>query len=184
MWQDLPSRRNLPIWPLLQKNRFHKEGTVNLIVTGIIAGIFGTVVMDVLNILFARVGVITRIEVRGIGRMAVGWMHGRFSYRHPNQMQQVENELCYGYLAHFAIGIGLAFPYLLGWHFLIGGPASPAWALVYGVGTTIVSYFYVYPCLGLGLFGRRSPDGIKAPLSSLANHLFYGIGLASVTAMV
>jgi hypothetical protein len=32
--------------------------------------------------------------------------------------------------------------------------------------------------MGFGAFGKRSPDGIKAVLSSLANHFFYGIGLA------
>jgi hypothetical protein len=38
--------------------------------------------------------------------------------------------------------------------------------------------------MGLGVFGRRSPDGIKAPLSSLANHLFFGVGMAVAVALV
>ncbi|UCH20321.1 MAG: DUF2938 family protein, partial [Deltaproteobacteria bacterium] len=60
----------------------------------------------------------------------------------------------------------------------VGGPASPVWAIAYGVVTTVASYFFVLPSMGLGVFGRRSPEGIRAPLSSLANHLFYGVGLA------
>ena len=58
------------------------------------------------------------------------------------------------------------------------GPASPAWALAYGVATTVASYFFVLPSMGMGVFGRRSPEGLRTPLSSLANHLFYGVGLA------
>ena len=51
-------------------------------------------------------------------------------------------------------------------------------ALAYGVATTVASYFFVFPSMGFGVFGRRSPEGIRAPLSALANHLFYGVGLA------
>ena len=80
--------------------------------------------------------------------------------------------------------MGLAVPFVLGWDHLVGGPASPVWALAYGVATTAASWFFVYPSMGLGAMGRRSPDGIKAPLSSLANHLFYGLGLAVGVALL
>jgi len=108
----------------------------------------------------------------------VGWSRGRFRYGHPSEMEQVANEMLYGYVTHYTIGVGLAVPYVLGWDLLVGGPASPVWALVYGVATTVASLFFVFPSMGLGAFGRRSPEGIRAPLSSLANHLFYGGGIA------
>jgi hypothetical protein len=82
------------------------------------------------------------------------------------------------YLAHFAIGVGLAVPFVLGWYLWAGGPASPVWALPYGVATTAASFFFVYPSMGLGVFGWRSPERMKALLTPLANHLFYGAGLA------
>jgi len=157
---------------------------MDLIVTGVVAGVLGTLAMDALNLLFARTGMISKIEVGMIGRMGVGWAHGRFRYRHPSEMEQVANEMLYGYVTHYAIGVGLAVPYVLGWDLLVGGPASPAWALAYGIATTVASYFFVYPSMGLGVCGSRSPDGIKAPLSSLANHLFYGVGLAVGIALV
>jgi hypothetical protein len=37
--------------------------------------------------------------------------------------------------------------------------------------------------MGLGAFGRRSPEGIRAPLSSLANHFFFGVGMAIAVAL-
>ncbi len=157
---------------------------MDLVVTGVVAGVLGTLVMDSLNLLFARTGVISNIDVGMIGRMAVGWAHGRFRYEDPSEMKQVSNEKLYGYLTHYAIGVGLAVPYVVGWDFLVGGPASPVWALAYGVATTVASYFFVFPALGLGVAGRRSPEGIRAPLSALANHLFYGAGIAAGVALV
>lgn len=157
---------------------------MDLFVIAVAAGVLGTVVMDFLNHLFARTGMISKIEVGMIGRMTAGWLRGQFFYSHPDEMEQTSNERLYGYLVHYMIGISLALPFVLGWELLVGGSASPAWALIYGVGTTVASWFFVYPSMGFGAFGRRSPDGIKAALSSLANHLFYGIGLSFSIALL
>jgi len=151
---------------------------MDLVITGVVAGVFGTMAMDVLNNLFARTGMLLKIDVGMIGRMAVGWAHGRFRYGHPSEMEQVDNERLYGYVTHYAIGVGLAVPFVLGWAFFFDGPVSPIWALAYGLATTVASYFFVFPSMGFGVCGKRSPEGMKAPLSALANHLFYGVGLA------
>ncbi len=151
---------------------------MNLVITGFVAGVLGTLAMDLLNNLVARTGVFLKLEVAMIGRMVAGWTHGRFRYRHPDEMEQIPNEMIYGYLAHFAIGVGLAVPFVLGWCLWIGKPVSPVWAVLYGVATTAASFFFVYPSMGLGVFGRRSPDRIRAFITPLANHLFYGVGLA------
>jgi len=119
-----------------------------------------------------------------IGRMAVGWVRGRFRYGHPGEVEPVAHEKLYGYVAHYTIGVVLAVPYVLGWILLVGGPPSPLWAIAYGVATTVASWFFVYPSMGLGVLGLRSPEGIKNPLSSLANHLFYGLGIAVGIALV
>jgi uncharacterized membrane protein YeaQ/YmgE (transglycosylase-associated protein family) len=158
-------------------------GTMDLILTGVVAGVLGTLVMDALNHLFSRTGLLVKIDVGMIGRMSAGWVRGRLRYRHPGEIEQVANELLYGYISHYTIGVGLAIIYLLGWDLLVGGPASPAWAVVYGVATTVASQFFVFPSMGLGVFGRRSPDGIKSPLTALANHLFYGVGMAVAVAL-
>jgi len=156
---------------------------MDLIITGIVAGVLGTLMMDSLNHFFARTGMLSKIEVGMIGRMSAGWARGRFRYRHPDEMEEVANEMLYGYITHYTIGVGFAVPYVLGWDLLVGGPVSPLWTLAYGVATTVASLFFVYPSMGLGVCGRRSPEGIRAPLSSLANHLFYGVGMAVVVAL-
>jgi uncharacterized membrane protein YeaQ/YmgE (transglycosylase-associated protein family) len=157
---------------------------MGLVVTGVVAGLLGTLAMDLLNNLVARTGMFLKIDVGMIGRIAVGWAHGRFSHGHPGEIEQVASEGLYGYVTHYLIGVGLAVPYVLGWDLLVGRPASPIWALIYGVATSSASYFFVYPSMGLGAFGRRSPEGIRAILSPLANHLFYGAGLAVGVALM
>ena len=62
---------------------------MDLILKGFIAGVLGTLMMDSLNHLFARIGVISKIDVRIIGRMSVGWAQGRFRYSHPDEMECV-----------------------------------------------------------------------------------------------
>ena len=113
--------------------------------SGNVAGVLGALAMDALNPLFSRAGLLTKIDVAMIGRMAAGWTHGRFRYGHPGELAPVTNEAICGYLAHFAIGVALAVPFLHGWDLLVGGPASPLWALAYGLATTAASWFFVYP---------------------------------------
>ena len=93
-------------------------------------------------------------------------------------MQPFRSEVPVGILTHYAIGVALSVPYVVGWSIVTGGSPTPGWALVYGLATTVASWFFVYPSMGMGVFGRRSPEGMKAALSSVANHLFYGLGLA------
>ena len=157
---------------------------MDLVVTGVVAGVLGTIAMDSLNSLFARTGLIREIDVGMIGRMSAGWARGRFWYRHPGEMTPVVNETLLGFVTHYSIGVGLAIPFVIGWNILLGEDVSPSGALAYGVATTVASVFFVYPSMGLGVFGMRSPEGIKAPLSSLANHLFFGAGMAVAVAVV
>jgi hypothetical protein len=151
----------------------------DIVIVGIIIGVSGTLAMDLINHLFARRGIILKIDVAMIGRMVVGWARGRFRYRHPTDLEPVANERLLGYIAHYVIGIGLAMPFLFYYGYFAGGPVPESWALPYGVATTVASWFLVYPSMGLGMCGWRSPDGVKAILSPLANHFFYGAGLAA-----
>ncbi len=151
---------------------------MDFLISGIVAGVIGTIVMDLLNNLVARTGVFFKIDVVSIGRMAAGWTRGRFRYEHPDEMEHVTNEKIYGILMHFGIGVGLAVPFTVIWGLLVGNPVPPVWAFLYGVSTTAASFFIVYPLMGLGVCGMKSPEKIKAFISPLANHLFYGIGLS------
>lgn len=157
---------------------------MDLVITSFLSGVLGTLAMDLLNNLIARTGMFHKIDVAMIGRMAAGWIHGRFRYGHPDEMEKVPNEMIYGYFAHFGIGVGLAVPFVIGWSLWVGGTPSPIWAVLYGFGTTAASFFFVYPSMGLGVFGWRSPERMKAFITPIANHLCYGVGLALGVALI
>jgi len=150
---------------------------MELFTNSLILGTVGTVVMDIGNRTFSFLGLILKIDMRMLGRMSAGWARGRFSYRNPEEMSTVSNEYFLGLITHYAIGVGLAFIYLVGSDLLVGGSPSPLWAFIYGVLTTVASHFIVYPSMGLGVFGLNSPTGIRNMVSSLVNHVFYGVGL-------
>jgi hypothetical protein len=151
---------------------------MDLILSGVVVGVAGTLAMDGLNDLFARTGMISKIDVGSIGRMSAGWARGRFQYESPHEMRPLLHEKPLGVATHYAIGIALALVFLIVWDLLARGPASPLGALLFGLATTVASWFFVYPSMGLGACGLRSPDRMKNILSSLANHLFFGLGMA------
>jgi hypothetical protein len=151
---------------------------MEVVLRGVAAGVLGTLGMDLGNLLLSRTGILSKIELGMIGRMAVGWARGQFRYAHPEEMRKVEQEKLFGSVTHYAIGVGLAVPYVVGWHVFVGEPVSPQWAIAYCVATTLASWLIVYPSMGFGAFGRRSPGALKASLSPLANHLFFGLGMA------
>jgi hypothetical protein len=151
--------------------------------TGVAAGVLGTVAMDTLNHLVARTGLIVKIDPPMLGRMAAGWARGRFRYRHPEEVAPVSGEKVLGILTHYAIGLGLAVPFVVGWDLAAGALPSPGWTIVYGIATTAASWLLVYPSLGLGACGLRSPDGGKNARSSLLNHLFFGVGMAAAVVL-
>ena len=155
----------------------------NLLIMGVVAGVVGTLVMDAMNHVLSRIGVLQKIDISMIGRMSAGWTKGRFLYHHPDEMQAVARERLLGWFTHHAISVVFALVYVLSWYFLAEGPVSAFGALIYGAATTVASQFLVFPSMGFGVFGRRSPEGIKAPLSSLANHSFFGLGMALVIAL-
>lgn len=156
---------------------------MELVLMGVVGGVLGTLVMDILNFLFARIGILTQIDVRMIGRASYGWMRGHILYEHPSELPQLSAALVRGYITHYLIGVVLALTYLIGWDLLTGGSPSATWAVAYGITTTVAAYFFLFPSVGLGICGRNSPQGIKLPLSSLVNHLFYGLGLAGAIAL-
>ena len=46
-------------------------GTMDLVVMGVVAGVLGTLVMDFLNHLFARTGMLLKIDMRIIRKMSM-----------------------------------------------------------------------------------------------------------------
>ena len=144
------------------------------ILLGGAAGLLATLVMDLGNRVVAATGAIGRIDPIMIAQMASGWVRLRFRYASPMELPVVENAPVKGLIAHYIIGAGFGILWAL-----VGGARAPFWAtILFGVATSGGALFMLMPWLGMGVLGRRIPQGPRIVKSSLVNHFFYGIGLA------
>jgi hypothetical protein len=53
-------------------------------------------------------------------------------------------------------------------------------SLVWGLATTLLPWFFLFPAFGWGLFGVRAPKGTRPLISPAVSHVFYGLGLGIV----
>ncbi len=52
--------------------------------------------------------------------------------------------------------------------------------LVWGLATTLLPWFVLFPAFGWGLFGVRAPKGTRPLLLPTISHLLYGLALGIV----
>lgn len=149
---------------------------------GIAAGLFATAVMDAVNEVLVRARLVLAIDHRMIGRVVGSWATGRFAHRSPAAVPAYTLERPLGHAIHYGIGAAFGAAFVAGWR-PVGG-AGLVSAIGYGVLTTAAAYLLLFPSMGLGLCGRRSPAGWRLPLSSLVNHAVYGGGLGVGVALV
>lgn len=139
-------------------------------------GIGATALMDLGLALQKRLGVRT-LDFALIGRWAGHLLRGRFTHAAIAQAAPIRGERAWGWLTHYAVGIGFAGA-LVG----IEGPGwarSPSlWpAVAVGIGTLVLPLFVMQPAMGAGMASSRTPTPVKNCVRSLANHTVFGLGL-------
>lgn len=145
----------------------------------ILAGLTGTLLMDLTGHVLSLAGIYKSAPNPAmLGRWAGHNARGRFRHDDFTKAAAIGNEASIGFLLHYGIGIVLAVFYGL----LIGaGMLENTFfaAAGYGFATNVFPWFWLFPSLGLGVFGLK---GNRLLLSSTVNHLVYGIGLYLVLA--
>jgi hypothetical protein len=151
-----------------------------------LVGIGATAFMDLWLALLERLGVAT-LPMAMIGRWAGHLLRGRVAHEAIARAEPVAGERAWGWLAHYATGIGFA-ALLMGWQGLdwLHRP-TPAPALAWGVATALAPLCLMQPAMGAGFFASKTPAPWKNRLRSLANHAVFGVGLylaAAATALL
>jgi len=153
------------------------SSTSTLFVAGIAAGIAATLTMDLLSARARKIGIISGVDGRWVGRWYLGIASGVFVHRdiaaYPDQPGEGRAAL----IGHYIIGVALAIVYVFGARWLTLPPDSAIVAIGYGLATCVFPWFMVLPALGFGAFGLRGPDEMKLFRTSVFSHLFYGLGL-------
>jgi hypothetical protein len=153
---------------------------------GIAVGILATLTMDLGAVLGFRLGVAgsgpSPLGPSLIGRW-VGYMaKGQFTHADILSSPPLPGETVLGLATHYLVGIVLTFLYLA---LLSAAGAAPTVlaALAYGIVTTGLTWFLMFPAQGMGWCGRLA-RGAHVPRSSLYIHVVFGAGLALWTAVL
>jgi hypothetical protein len=142
------------------------------------AGIFATVTMDAVMLAAAIVGgdafSSKRIDPGIIGRWAGGLLRGQCRHADITREPPVPGELLLGLATHYGTGIVLTAAFLP-----IAGRSKRALApaVAYGVATSVLPLFVLFPSLGYGPLGVRSGEAGRLIRVMLVGHLAFGAGI-------
>ena len=147
-------------------------------IESILSGIWATLIMDLFaKILSKRKLIYPFITPEELGRWFVYQLKGKIIHKDISTTPPVRNEKIWYYVSHYFIGIFLAGLYLnLASQFKALNENT--WvALIFGISTVILPWFWLLPGVGLGILAKRSSMRMQILKTNLINHTNFGIGL-------
>ncbi len=141
------------------------------------AGIISTLIMDIGGAILRVSGITTGAPPEMIGKWLQSAIRGhvfvsdiRTSIGEPVPISRF-------LLYHYIIGVMLTFIF----YFIISifkiTPLSWWIPIVYGLATTLIPVFLMFPGMGFGIMGMKGPVEYHLLRTAVLNHLCYGIGL-------
>ena len=147
-----------------------------------IGGLVGTIAMDTIKYVGHNLRLIGGVKMDMLGRWALGMRHGKFVYADIHEAQPYPHEVMAGWIFHYLTGglVALAYPLILAMFGISLQNTHLLYAVLFGLGTSLLPWFVVYPAFGKGWFGAKAPKAAKPILTSLVSHTFYGAGIGLV----
>ena len=148
-----------------------------LIFQGVISGIIATIIFDLFNISLKFAYNIDKPKWNFLGRYFLGYKEGRYIRKSLQEDDDEENELLWGYIIHYLIGIiyGLFYVFI---NLLIFDYPSLLIAYVVGFITVLGAWCYLMPfAYNLGFFASKSDQQFKTLTQNLIGHFIFGTGL-------
>ena len=144
----------------------------------ILMGIWATLFMDILAIIFGKLKIIRpTIEPQIVGRWALYMIRGKFIHKDILKTPALNNEKSVALLSHYLIGIVLAGIYLL-LELIEPTIRHQLWMpLIFGLTTVLLPWLWLYPSIGLGFLASKTPRRSPYIVNSLVNHTNFGLGL-------
>jgi len=148
------------------------------LIESILSGIWATLFMDLFaKMLSKRKLVCPFITPEELGRWFLYQFRGKIIHKDISKTPPVGNEKIWYFVSHYLIGIFLAGLYLI-LASQVKVLDENAWmALVFGILTVILPWFWLLPCTGLGVMAYKSPKRNLILKTNLINHTNFGIGL-------
>jgi hypothetical protein len=140
----------------------------------VVIGVVATLIMDVASAIGLRLGTYRLLP---LGRWAAYLLRGTFRHADIAKAAPVRGEGLLTVPVHYGIGIGLALVYLAVLELFSLGPPSFGTAAIFGLATTVLPAFLMFPSMGYGLLGLAGQPKYFLLRQSLVNHLAFGVGL-------
>jgi len=149
-----------------------------IFIESILSGIWATIFMDFFaKILSGRRLIYPFINPEALGRWFLYMFKGKITHKDIRKTPALKNEKKWYYLSHYLIGVFLTGIYLL-LSVTIQEVSDHVWvALVYGILTVILPWFWLLPSIGLGFMAKKSAKRMLILRTNLINHTNFGIGL-------
>ena len=111
-----------------------------------------------------------------LGRWIGHMLQGRFTHEDITKAAPVAHEATIALTAHYAIGVVLGAGYGLLLRVPQARQSSLRGAPAYGIATTVLPWFWMFPARGQGVMGLRDGD-LRVPAFALGTHVAYGLGI-------
>jgi hypothetical protein len=147
------------------------------IINIILIGLGATLTFD-LSAQFLKITLkITPSNICIVGRWILYMPQGTFSHTNITSTPGKKAECIVGWIAHYTIGVLLAFSFVM----IVGNSwlqnPAPIPAILFGVVSVIAPFFIMQPSFGFGPAASKTSNPAQARLRSLMNHTAFGIGL-------
>lgn len=149
-----------------------------LLLYGAMAGIAGTLAMDLGAGLMRASRLAAGVPLESIGKWFASVLRGQPFHESIALSPIPALPLPAVMLMHYAIGAALGIGFVMLLTVLGVTQRRWAWALGYGLLTNALPWLVMFPAMGYGFFGAQGPAEFLLLRSSLLNHLWYGAGLA------
>ena len=147
------------------------------ILQGIVSGLIATIIFDLFHYSLNFAYGIDKPKWNLLGRYFLGLKESKFIRKNLINDEELTNELIWGYLFHYAIGIiyGIFFVCL---NYLLFEYPSILLAYIFGFFTVLGGWCFLMPfAYNLGFFASKSEDRINILVQNLIAHFVFGTGL-------
>ena len=148
-----------------------------IIVQGFISGLIATILFDLFNHSLNYAYNIDKPKWHLLGRYFIGYKQRRYFRGKLEEDEEEDNEIFWGYIAHYIIGIiyGLFYVCL---NLLFFDYPSLLIAYLFGFITVLGAWCFLMPfAFNLGFFASKSDQQFNILVQNLIGHFVFGTGL-------
>ena len=147
------------------------------ILQGLISGLIATLMFDLFNQSLNFAYSVDKPQWNLLGRYFLGYKEGKYIRNSLADDEEVKNELLWGYIIHYGIGLIYGLVYVILNNIFFNYPSIFV-AYLFGFMTVLGAWCYLMPfAYNLGFFASKSNQRFNILTQNLIVHFVFGTGL-------